>query len=228
MKRRSVKASGKGENVQGHAPSRAGDRGEIEVTRRSFLIMGGVLLGLLPLMQRAFAAGLTRRTMTGPEKIRVFSVAGGEYVTVDRVIRSDTEWQRTLTAEQHRVLREKGTERAYTGRYWNHYGKGTYRCAGCGNDLFSSAAKFDSKTGWPSFWEPVAAQNVATEDDYSLFGIRRVEVLCSRCGGHLGHVFEDGPPPTGLRYCINSAALVFVPRSAPDGTGRSGSLTPPG
>jgi len=114
-----------------------------------------------------------------------------------------------LSPEQYYILREKGTERAFTGKYDKHYEPGTYRCAGCGLDLFASKDKFDSRTGWPSFTAPVAEENIATEDDFSFFS-HRTELLCARCGGHLGHVFEDGPKPTGLRYCINSASLTFV------------------
>ena len=127
-----------------------------------------------------------------------------------KVTKSDAEWRAELTPEQYAVLREKATERPFTGAYADEKSPGTYRCAGCGTPLFDAAAKFDSGTGWPSFTQPMDDEGVATERDKSLF-MERTEVLCSSCGGHLGHVFDDGPGPTGKRYCINSCALELEP-----------------
>ncbi len=130
-----------------------------------------------------------------------------------KVIKSEQEWQSCLTPEQFRVLRENGTERAFTGPYWDEKRTGRYRCAACGTELFGSNTKFDSGTGWPSFFAPVSREAVALHEDVS-HGMRRIEVRCATCDGHLGHVFPDGPQPTGLRFCMNGTALSFAPESA--------------
>ncbi|MGH7901729.1 MAG: peptide-methionine (R)-S-oxide reductase MsrB [Thermodesulfobacteriota bacterium] len=126
----------------------------------------------------------------------------------EKVDKSEEDWRKSLTPMQYHILREKGTERAFTGRYWNHKEDGTYTCAGCGQELFNSDTKFESGSGWPSFWEAIDKSKVMLKDDLS-YGMHRIEVLCSRCGGHLGHVFDDGPQPTAMRYCINSESLDF-------------------
>jgi len=167
-------------------------------------IRGGRLAVLVGLGVPANAAD-----RTAPAQIKVYSVEKGTYVMTQTVVKTKEEWKKTLTPEQYHILREKGTERAFTGKYDKHREHGVYRCAACGLDLYRSEEKYDSGTGWPSFTAPVAPENILTRPDNSFFS-QRTEVLCARCGGHLGHVFDDGPKPTGKRHCMNSAALQFA------------------
>ncbi len=127
----------------------------------------------------------------------------------DKIIKTDEEWKKELTPEQYRILREKGTERAFTGNYWDNHEIGTYICAACSTELFESDTKFDSGCGWPSYFEAIDSSRIIYKDDKT-FGMTRTEVMCAKCGGHLGHIFDDGPPPTGKRYCINSGAMKFI------------------
>jgi len=182
------------------------------ISRRDFVI--GSLFAFIAAYNRKGTTPVAMATSNAPEQakpsqIRIYSADQKGYIMSDLVIKSETEWRKQLTTEQYHILREKGTEPPFSGKYDKNHEHGVYRCAACGLDLYRSEDKYDSGTGWPSFTAPIAAENVSTKPDNSFF-TRRTEVLCPRCGGHLGHVFDDGPKPTGKRYCMNSAALQFV------------------
>jgi peptide-methionine (R)-S-oxide reductase len=182
---------------------------------RNVLLAALVLLGVsvILLLRLPRASGAERLALAPGQPVAVYSEEAKGVVTLPAVVKTAEEWKELLTPLQYQVAREAGTERPFTGAYWNEHRAGLYRCSSCGTDLFRSETKFDSGTGWPSFWQPIATENVVEHSDWS-FGMRRTEVLCRRCGAHLGHVFDDGPPPTGLRYCMNSASLRLVPREA--------------
>jgi peptide-methionine (R)-S-oxide reductase len=191
-----------------------------EITRRG-LIFGaatvaacGVLAGVERVCLSAFADNQESDDDPGPVKIVKFSDAGARLgvFTVPKVRYTKSEWKKQLTELQYDVTRRAATEFPYSGALCDQHAAGLYRCVDCGNALFDSRSKFDSGTGWPSFWEPIAKENVREKKDFSV-GVLRTEVKCTLCGAHLGHVFTDGPAPTGLRYCMNSAALSFIPRA---------------
>jgi peptide-methionine (R)-S-oxide reductase len=182
----------------------------ISPKRRTLLLATSAMgLGLIANSRavRAAEAGSAAQTVL----IVPFTDAGQRQnpARMPKVVKSKAEWQKQLSAESYQVTREEGTEHPFTGKYWNLHSKGMYRCICCDTPLFMSATKFESGTGWPSFWEPIARENVTETTDRS-FGMKRTAVSCARCDGHLGHVFDDGPKPTGLRYCMNSASLRFV------------------
>jgi peptide-methionine (R)-S-oxide reductase len=191
-----------------------------DLTRRGFIFTGatigayGLLIGVQRACRFALADDKPSKAAPGPVEIVRFADDGTRLnlETAAKVIKSEAEWRRSLTSGEFDVTRKADTERAFSGAYYNNHEPGLYRCICCANALFSSATKFDSGTGWPSFWAPIAEENVVAKTDLS-FGMRRDEVTCVLCDAHLGHVFDDGPKPTGLRYCMNSLALRLIPRA---------------
>ena len=180
------------------------------ITRRAFVIAGGAAAAAFILRN---GTAWVEAKSAAPKEVKIvqFSAAGqrGDIVTLPVLVKTEAEWRQQLTSDAFEVTRHAGTERAFSGQYWNLHDKGLYRCVCCDTALFSSETKFESGTGWPSFWQPIAKENIRENTDLSL-GMIRTAVSCRLCDAHLGHVFDDGPKPTGLRYCMNSLALKFV------------------
>lgn len=191
-----------------------------DLTRRGFILTGatigayGLLVGVQRACRFALADNRPAKSDAGPVQIVKFADNGTRvgFETAPKVVKTDAEWRHALSSDEFDVTRRADTERAFSGAYYNNHEPGLYRCVCCANALFSSDTKFDSGTGWPSFWAPIAKENVVAKIDLS-FGMSRDEVTCALCDAHLGHVFDDGPKPTGLRYCMNSLSLRFIPRA---------------
>jgi peptide-methionine (R)-S-oxide reductase len=176
---------------------------------RILLVAAPAIASVIIYREAVLARGDEAAKKQAPPKAAPVTAKGKGTSMDDQVVKTEQEWRAILTPEQFAVLRKKGTERAFSGRLWDNHETGVYVCAACANPLFGSDTKFESGTGWPSFWAPLTEKSVRTQEDNSLFS-RRTEVLCRRCGGHIGHVFDDGPKPTGQRYCMNSVSMNFV------------------